>query len=107
MKHAIFFILSSRAEGFSNVIIESLACGTPVIATNCKTGPSEIIENGKNGLLVPVENEVALRKTMEKLYNDKNLYLYLKDNAFNSIEEYDIEKIVEDWIKVFWDIDHA
>jgi len=107
MKHAIFFVLSSRAEGFSNVIIESLACGTPVIATNCKTGPSEIIENEKNGLLVPVENEDALRNIMEKLYNNKKLYLNLKENAFNSIKDYDIEKIVEDWIKLFREINHV
>ena len=56
-------------EGFGIVIIEALACETPVIATNCESGPSEIIENGKNGLLVPVEDVESLKVAMEKLFS--------------------------------------
>ena len=54
-----------------------------------------------------MENEDALRNKMEKLYNNKKLYLNLKENAFNSIKDYDIEKIVEDWIKLFREINHV
>ena len=101
MKHAIFSVLSSRFEGFGIVIIEALACETPVIATNCESGPSEIIENGKNGLLVPVADEEALKAAMEKLFYDKGLYNKLKANSSKSVEKYCIENIVKDWINLF------
>ena len=104
MKHAIFFVLSSRFEGFGIVIIEALACDTPVIATNCESGPSEIIENKKNGLLIPVEDEKALKEAMEKLFHDKELYMKLKSNAYRSVKKYDIKNVVQDWIKLFEDM---
>jgi glycosyltransferase involved in cell wall biosynthesis len=101
MKHAIFFVLSSRFEGFGIVIIEALACETPVISTNCETGPSEIIENGKNGLLVPVEDVEALKMAMDKLFYDKELHVKLKANTRRSVKKYDIKNVVKDWIELF------
>ena len=101
MKHAIFLVLPSRFEGFGNVIIESLACDAPVIACNCQSCPSEIIENGKNGLLVPVEEVESLKMAMDKLFYDKELYVKLKKNARRSVKKYDIKNIVQDWIDLF------
>jgi N-acetylgalactosamine-N,N'-diacetylbacillosaminyl-diphospho-undecaprenol 4-alpha-N-acetylgalactosaminyltransferase len=101
MKHATFFVLSSRFEGFGNVIIEALACETPVIATNCESGPSEIIENSKNGLLVPSEDVELLKDAMERLYHDGELYMKLKSNARKSVERFDVKNIVKDWINLF------
>lgn len=105
MKYAKFFVLSSRFEGFGIVIIEALACGVPVIATDCESGPSEIIENEKNGLLIPVEDEKALKEAMERLFHDKELHMKLKINARRSVKKYDIKNIVQDWIKLFEDMD--
>ena len=104
MTHSIFFITSSRHEGFSVILLEALACETPVIATNCETGPSEIIENEKNGLLIPVEDEKALKEAMEKLFYDKELHVKLKANTRRSVKKYDIENIVKDWINLFEDM---
>jgi GalNAc-alpha-(1->4)-GalNAc-alpha-(1->3)-diNAcBac-PP-undecaprenol alpha-1,4-N-acetyl-D-galactosaminyltransferase len=101
MKYAKFFILSSRYEGFANVLLEALACGAPVIAINCETGTSEIIENGENGILVPIADEEALKVAMEKLFNDRELYKRLKTNTRRSIERFDVNNIVKEWKKLF------
>jgi glycosyltransferase involved in cell wall biosynthesis len=64
MRQADLFVSASRYEGLSNVVLEALACGTPVVATACPSGIGEIIDAGKNGWLAPPDSEVALADTM-------------------------------------------
>ena len=60
MGHADVFVLSSQWEGLGNVVIEALAAGVPVVATNCEFGPPEILEHGEYGTLVPVGDVTSL-----------------------------------------------
>lgn len=61
------FVLSSRSEGMPNTLMEALACATACIAADCPNGPAELIENGKNGLLVPAQDVPALADAMRAL----------------------------------------
>jgi glycosyltransferase involved in cell wall biosynthesis len=71
LKKASVFVLSSAWEGLPTVLIEALALGTPVVSTNCESGPAEILENGKWGKLVPVRNAEALARSIIEMLNQE------------------------------------
>jgi len=64
MAHAALFAFTSRWEGLGFVIIEALAVGTPVVATDCPSGPREILADGRYGTLVPVGDDAALAEAI-------------------------------------------
>lgn len=65
MKHAALVAMSSRFEGFGNVLVEAMACGTPVVSTDCRSGPAEILDQGKYGRLVAVDSERELASAID------------------------------------------
>jgi glycosyltransferase involved in cell wall biosynthesis len=97
VQSAFFTVLTSRYEGFPRMITESLAVGTPVISVDCKSGPNEIIVNEYNGLLVENYNPEALAKAMNRLLEDKDLYLNCKSHAKTSVAQFSKTKIAEHW----------
>jgi glycosyltransferase involved in cell wall biosynthesis len=100
LKKARFFVLSSSNEGLPNVILESLACSTPVIAFDCLSGPSEMIQHRENGLLVENQNLEKLAKAMNLLIEDEKLYRYCKQNAFQSIQSFSVSTIGQQWLEL-------
>lgn len=67
MSRASVFALSSAWEGFSNALVEALACGCPVVSTDCPSGPAEILEGGALGPLVPVGDSEALAEALARV----------------------------------------
>jgi len=101
MKRASLFVSSSLWEGFPNVILEAKALGVPVISTDCHSGPSEIITNGKNGILVPPADEKALSEAMLNLLKNKNLRRRFSIKGKKRAEYFSIEKILPQYEELF------
>lgn len=101
MKNASVFILSSLWEAFAIVIVEAMACGVPAISTDCPSGPSEIIINGKNGILVPPADEKAMAEAMLSLLKDENLRKKFSREGKKRAKDFKIEKILPKYEELF------
>lgn len=94
---ASVFVLSSRYEGYPNVLAEAMAHGCSCIAFDCLTGPSEIISNGRNGYLLEANNIDKLRETIVKVIASQNIRTDFFKTALHIRETNCIEKIAQEW----------
>lgn len=92
---ADLFVISSNYEGFGNVIVEALACGIPVVSTDCPSGPAEILENGRFGTLVPVNDAAALAAAMDASLSSQLDAEALKRRAKDFATEHAGERYLE------------
>ena len=94
---ASLFVLSSRWEGFSNVLLEALAAGTPIVATDCPGSSREVLEEGRLGRLVPSGEPVKLAAAMEKELNSESS---TRADRKARAAEFSPEKIAKMYLKV-------
>jgi len=100
LRNAQLLALSSRTEAFPMVLIESLVLSCPVVATDCPTGPREIVIDGKNGLLVENDNQQALTEALDRLYFDKELLASCREFAFDSVQHLSDERVMKQWLNL-------
>lgn len=94
------FAFTSSSEGFPNAIGEALAAGLPVIAYDCIAGPSDMIQDGENGYLIPLFDQVMFEEKLNKLMGDETLIRTMGNVAVESVKKYSIENIVSDYYNV-------
>ena len=100
-RDALGFVMSSRYEGWGNVIMEAMCCRCPVISFDCDYGPSEIIDNGKNGILIKEGDIEAMAAEINKVVNDQVLRKKLSENGRKDIERFDIKNVSKMWLSGF------
>lgn len=93
MRQASVFALSSAWEGLPNVLIQAMACSTPVVSTNCQSGPDEILEHGRWGRLVPVGDERAMAEAIAATLDNTNPLPVIE-----RAEEFSLQRAVDDYL---------
>ncbi len=99
-KQADVFVITSAWEGFCNVIVEALFCGLKIVATDCPSGPSEILKNGRYGVLCPVGDINCISASMQGIVNQP----ILKNTQQKRAMDFHIDKIGPQFILLFEDV---
>lgn len=98
MARARIFALSSIYEGLPGVLIEALACGTPIVSTDCPSGPAEILDGGKYGTLTPVGDVAAFANAMLKMLAQPVLSDALRARSM----DFSVEKLMPQYLDIFF-----
>jgi GalNAc-alpha-(1->4)-GalNAc-alpha-(1->3)-diNAcBac-PP-undecaprenol alpha-1,4-N-acetyl-D-galactosaminyltransferase len=95
---AKIFAFTSRFEGFPNALIEAMHFGLACVSTDCPSGPSDLISNNVNGILIPVEDQKSLELELNKLINSSSLIESFGKKAIQATETLDINTITNRWL---------
>lgn len=94
-------VMSSLWEGFPLTLIDAMAVGAPVISTRCPSGPEELITDGVNGILVPVDDEKGLSMAMLKVLRDRGLRERLSIKGVERATDFDVRKVTAEYERLF------
>lgn len=97
-------VMSSHYEGFPMVMIEAMACGLPVVTFDFKCGPKDIVRDGRNGILVPNDDIVALAQGMMRMMDDDDARRRMGDEARKVVDEYSEARVMGMWKELFEDL---
>jgi GalNAc-alpha-(1->4)-GalNAc-alpha-(1->3)-diNAcBac-PP-undecaprenol alpha-1,4-N-acetyl-D-galactosaminyltransferase len=100
LRKADLFVLPSRFEGFPNALCEAMACGLPVLATDCPSGPREIVQHNVDGYLIPSENPDAMTEALDYLLSDRALRARLARSATQILDRFGIDQVMGTWESV-------
>jgi glycosyltransferase involved in cell wall biosynthesis len=97
MEHAALFVLSSRHEGLPLVLLEAMSKGMAVVSFDCPTGPADVIEDRRNGLLIPPRDVDALAAGMIEMIEDEELRARCADGAVETARDYRMAAVGPRW----------
>jgi glycosyltransferase involved in cell wall biosynthesis len=97
IKAANVFVSASRCEGFSMVLAEAMALGVPIVATDCPSGPREVLDHGRCAVMVPNEDASALAAGIARLLGDSKLSAQLVKAGLQRVEAFSTDRIVPQW----------
>lgn len=98
------FVSSAREEGFGNVMTEAEASGLPVVAFDCPYGPREIIRDGYNGYLVPLNDKAQMAERILSLIEDSEKRMLMGKRSLEVVTKFSLGNIINDWKIVFNDL---
>lgn len=101
LMNSSLLVLPSRYEGFGMVLVEAMSYGVPPIAFSCKCGPSDIIKDGEDGILVKEGDIVELSKAILMLINNAEMRKQMGSRAFESSKKYSEDVIMSKWKALF------
>lgn len=94
MRKCTVYVMSSRFEGLPGALIQAMACGAPVISTDCPSGPSEIVDSGSNGFLVPVGDDQKMAATIESLLDNPALRRSFSEAGRRAVAEFEVSPMI-------------
>ena len=104
LTHSSIFAMTSLSEGFPLVLLEAEECGLPLVAFDCPTGPSDIIADGENGYLVPLNDERMMTERICALIEDRELRERMGRRAREKAGDYQVETIRDRWMSLFGEL---